>query len=135
MKWRYENPEMFYYSTDVPAPSNRVFGNKWLLIIQGALRVSRFYSWDGATCAPDFAWVKTPSMLHDAIYQFAEDIARCWGCSVFRVLRFGDRVFLEAMQKHGAPPWGQATYYGAVTVAGYVFHQVMRLVKFKAIKL
>ena len=131
--WKYELPECETYYTRVKFPSPKPFSNRWMCLIPGALRLNRFYAWDGATCAPDFEWVLKPSLYHDAIYQFAEDIARTWGCSVWTVLRFADRVFFEAMTD--APPIMRCIYYGAVATIGYPFHQVMRLVKFKRIKL
>jgi len=97
--------------------------------------VSKGYSWDGATGVPDFSWVINASMFHDAIYQFAEDIAREWGCSVWRVLRWGDEIFREVMERDGAPVAGRRIYYAGVRVLGYPFHQLRRLVMFQKIKL
>ena len=133
--WKYTCQKLYIYQTHVRPPCNKPFNNKWLLILPGCIRIARWYSWDGATCAPDFKWALKPSMIHDAIYQFAEDIARAWGCSVWRVLRFGDKIFREAMYRECAPAWGMMTYYGAVTVCGYDFHQAMRLIRFERIKL
>lgn len=33
----------------------------WLLIFKG-------FAWDGATKFPDFDWIKTPSLIHDALH-------------------------------------------------------------------
>ena len=133
--WKYTLPRDLYYRTSIEPPAEIFFENEWVMIYKHAIVLKKSYSWDGATCAHDYPWVVYPSCLHDAIYQFAEDIARAWGCSVWTVLKWGNHVFNEAMIREGAPKHARRRYYGAVTVAGYAFHQVMRLVKLKRIKL
>lgn len=40
-----------------------------LLLPKGKLIIKKEYAWDGATCFPDYDWIMTPSLVHDALYQ------------------------------------------------------------------
>ena len=63
------------------------FYNDWLVICDGVLRVSKGYSWDGCTLAPDFKATYHASLIHDAMYQFKQP------------RKIADQLFLEQMQK------------------------------------
>jgi len=110
------------------------FENKWLSIIpadktQGTaifIVESEAYCCDGASGAPDLPCVMDGACFHDAIYQFADAIAAAWGCDVAAVLRWGDAVFLEAMQRRRAPRLVRWAYYNAVALVGYPYNRVRR---------
>ncbi len=147
--WKYETSTATVHWTRLPGPV--AYTGKWLTIHHTpvdttVLRIPPRYRHDGATLAPDFRVTRTATVLHDAIYQFAEAISANCGWSVRRVLRFGDRIFLERMLRDArrvpvGGTWRQRAlgviargwdlcvayvYFAAVRLAGYRFHVLAR---------
>lgn len=50
------------------------------------------------TVAPNFGRAVPASCPHDWICQHAAELARAWGCSVYRVRTFGDHFFLALLR-------------------------------------
>lgn len=133
-KWGYTLEKPLYHSTTQKPGGS--FKNKWVSIeiVECApgrtlIIISMKYSWDGCSVVPDFKGTKWASCLHDAIYQFADDIAREWGWTVRQVLVFADKLFEERMWQDGADPLVVKTYYRGVRVAGYPFNRTMKFIK------
>ena len=69
MKYKYTLPYDYYYQSD------RLIGiefcNEWIKIrSDGCIIISKVYSWNGCTLAPDFKETYSASLIHDALYQF-----------------------------------------------------------------
>ncbi|MDD5706628.1 MAG: hypothetical protein PHR35_11955 [Kiritimatiellae bacterium] len=132
--YKYKLPSELYHSTlRRPTP---YFRNSWLWIAPSAddrraadIAISTGYAWDGCTLAPDARGTHDASCIHDAVYQFAEAIAGGSGWTVRRVLRYGDELFRERMLADGAAGATVYSYYWAVRVFGYAFHQAARRVR------
>jgi len=98
------------------------FGNDWLSIYRGKVRISEGYAWDG--CSPAFPvphtrlWLGPPdgplcadgrpaawqaSLFHDALCQFRHEIP---GLTVAAATA----VFAETLAKADAPAWMQRLY-------------------------
>ena len=92
-----------------------------------SITVGAGYSWDGNTGVPDLRGTLHGSCLHDAIYQYADEIAAAFGWSVWRVLQWGDAIYAERMRKDKAALATVIIYGGAVRVVGYPFNRIMRL--------
>ena len=45
-------------------------GKAWARLDDDALTIAAGYSWDGATCTPNFQRTMLPSLIHDVLYQF-----------------------------------------------------------------
>lgn len=109
------------------------FKNKWLSIQRcddyTLIKVTTGYSWDGCTGAPNVNGTKWASCLHDAIYQFSEDIAEHTGWTVKQVTDWGNEVFLERMIQDDAPVIIAALYYHVTRFIGYPFHIVARWIR------
>ena len=137
--WKYtlSAPAVF----DFPMPVPGVFENKWMKLTPDGLTVFDPYSWDGSTGVPDgpvnpdtgFPNTYYPSCGHDAWYQFAEDIARHYGWTVYQVLTIADQMFMKTMIRDNVEWWRRRLYYRGVRVLGYAFHQSVRLLHFKPI--
>ena len=131
-KWKYKLDRELMHHTRTASPP---FRNAWLHILPvggetvSELTVSAGYAWDGCTLAPDAKGTRAASCLHDAIYQYAEQIAAATSWKVRRVLRYGDDVFLERMLQDRAAKTVAYTYYWAVRGCGGAFHALMRLVR------
>lgn len=108
----------------------REFRNDWFWIREenGSLKVTIFegYAWDGPTAVPDFDGTVIASVVHDAIYQFSEDVASCFGWSLYRTLSLADRLFKIAMEQNGVSPLVKYGYYFGVCIVGYPFHIIAR---------
>jgi hypothetical protein len=72
--WKYRNHDGMAYKLQfdygLPEDHNGRFliltSDNWLLIMDG-------YSWNGANCFPDFDWIKTPSLIHDALLELVAE--------------------------------------------------------------
>jgi len=87
------------------------------------------YAWDECSVVWNFIWAKWASCFHDAIYQWAEALAKLWGCTVKEVLAWADAVFLERMLQdcHTKGEVFMAhVYFAGVRVFGYRYHQIAR---------
>ena len=130
--WKYTLKEPFSHLTRRPAVPTysgerldiRTLANGIISITVGA-----GYSWDGNTGVPDLRGTYYASLLHDAIYQYADEIAAAWGWSVWRVLQWGDAIYAERMLADGAALATVLIYGGAVRVIGYPFNRIMRLLR------
>ena len=106
-----------------PAP----FENGWFKLEpisdkQTRTTCKKGYSWDGCSVVPDAPRTKDASCNHDEIYQFAEDIAKAWGCSVNTVLYWGNHAFLQIMRQDKSPVAG--LYYAGVQIFGPLYHTI-----------
>lgn len=130
MDWRYKLPSPLRHITKRNGP---YFRNEWLHIqpfgMCVVITVKEGYQWDGATCAPDFEGTIWASCLHDAIYQFCEDIAAQSEWPELRVLRFADRIFLDRMLADGTPKAIAYIYYAAVSLFGAAYHYAARVIR------
>ena len=115
-------------------PGGKDFYNEWLSIKNilsddgtplALLTIKAKYSCDGYSCVPDLKQLD-PAFIHDAIYQFAEMIAAAWGWTVKNVLAWGDKLFLERMERDGVKKIIRKPYYWGVRKFGYVFHVALR---------
>jgi len=125
-----EKPETHETEIGVPA----AFWNDWLKVTpleDGATRLdlAAKYAYDGATLVPTLRGMKIATAFHDAVYQWAEDLAARWSWTVRDVLKFGDEVFYERMLQDGANRGAAWVYYRAVRAGGYAFHQMARRLK------
>ena len=122
-----EKPETHVTPLAVPT----LFQNRWLAItpIHGGTTVDvpSGYAYDGATLVPTLHGMRLATAFHDAVYQFAEDIAAAWDWTVKQVLAFGDEIFYERMIQDGANRCAAGVYYRAVRIGGYRFHQMARV--------
>ena len=84
------------------------FYNDWLVICDGVLRVSKGYSWDGCTFAPDFKSTYHASLIHDAMYQFKQP------------RKIADELFLEQMKRDNF--FLSFFYYFSVRLFGSFFY-------------
>lgn len=108
----------------------KYFSNEWLEIVplsegRAQVRISAGYSWDGCSVVPDAPGTKRASCLHDAMYQFSEDIAAQWLLHDSEVLALADLAFREIMRRDGCPVSG--LYYAGVRVFGRPFRFFSRL--------
>lgn len=106
------------------------FRNRWLEICptsqgRAQVRISAGYSWDGCSIVPDAPGTKRASCLHDALYQYSQDIADDWDVSASTVLRLADDAFLEVMRRDNCPVAG--LYYAGVRIFGRPFRFFSRL--------
>jgi len=128
--------DLFFFSRSQVA---KEFSNDWLKISpkdNGAeIQIVRGYAYDGYSLVPDLP-CSEPSAIHDAIYQFAEAIAKAWGWTVKQVLKWADKIFLEAMVFFNTPIKTAALYYYGVRLGGYAYHQVALVLRpiWKSIK-
>jgi GNAT superfamily N-acetyltransferase len=83
--------------------------------------VAKAYAWNGASCAPDLDGVLEGTGCHDALYQFAAEIAKEWGWTVRRVLELADVMFDKVMGFYCVNGFVRTVYYRAVRMFGYVF--------------
>lgn len=110
------------------------FKNRWLEIEPfeagspySQITVAEGFAWDGCSVVPDLPGTYRAACVHDAVYQFAEAIARETTWPVRDVLAWADAVFLEIMIGDGAKPGVYRLYYFGVRIFGYVYHQVARV--------
>jgi hypothetical protein len=110
------------------------FVNSWLAIhlptstVKTRIHVRAQFAWDGYSIVPDLRSFQ-PSLVHDAIYEFAEPIARAWNWTVRQVLEWADAVFLELMKFYGEPRVVAYLYFFGVRLGGYWYHQAARLIR------
>jgi len=128
--WKYTLSKPLTHLTRRPAVP--VYSGEWLDIrtLHNGLvdiTIAAGYSWDGNTGVPDLRGTLDASAFHDAIYQYADEIARAFGWSVFRVLQWGDSIYAERMLSDGAALATVLIYGGAVRVVGYPFNRTMKL--------
>jgi len=118
--WRYrlERPA----TATSPRLADICFGNDWLSIYRGKVRVSEGYAWDG--CSPAFPvphtrlWLGPPdgplgtdgrpaawraSLFHDALCQFRRDIPTLTKAAA-------TALFAQALVDADAPAWMQRLY-------------------------
>lgn len=78
------------------------------------ITVKEGYSFDGATCAPDFERVMRAALLHDALWQ-------CLKCGVnWYEYSDADHFFLQVMAQDGFNWFLRNTYYLAVRSLGWI---------------
>jgi hypothetical protein len=132
VSWRYTLAYPFAFLPSHRAAGN--FDNRFLSIIRGAgLTVWPGYSHDGYTCWPDPPEDvgALAAAMHDACYQYMEDIVRAfnaqgiaWTKARFR--EWADLCFYEAMIYRGVPAGKAALIYRGVRWFGGIFHEVRR---------
>lgn len=126
--WKYKLEEAVWHSTPMIAPAP--FANEWLHIVPlkagSTVVVQAGYAWDGATLVPDAKGTYFATALHDAVYQFCEDIAAAWRWTVRQVIKWADRIFKERMIQDGASRFVARLYYRGVRLFGYAYHQAAR---------
>jgi hypothetical protein len=120
--WKYTLPADAFII--ISAPKAQAFQNEWMEIIplsegRAQFRIVTGYSWDGCSIVPDAPGTKRASCLHDAMYQFADDIAMAWKISGGSVLAIADAAFLAVMRQDKCPVAG--LYYAGVRVFGQPF--------------
>ena len=113
------------------------FQNEWLSLHNGVIEIAKGYAWDG--CSPKWRiWGKVigiwdgsisaitnkpktyyASLVHDALYQFAKQIAEQNGIKLKDVKTAADLTFFYVMKKHGFPL--AKPYYIAVRILGGLF--------------
>ena len=93
------------------------------------ITVAKDYAFDGCSVVPDFPGTVEASLVHDALYQFADDLARAWSWSVWSVLRFADLRFADVMVFYKVPAALRRTYYAGVVVFGWVYNRGAKLVR------
>jgi len=137
MNWKYLNETTHRFSladllggTKYAPEYPRAVCNSWLWIERdGRTLIHDGYAWDGATGVPDFAFLKIATLRHDALYQFAEEIATAWGWTVWQVLAMADTVFERTALADARQPWQRAVarlYTWGVRRFGYAFHVIRR---------
>ncbi|MDD5705199.1 MAG: hypothetical protein PHR35_04695 [Kiritimatiellae bacterium] len=130
-KWKYVRDSPLTHDDALAAPGD--YDNAWLQIRRrpdgSSTTIAAHYAWDGCTLAPDLRGTCAASCLHDAVYQFAEDIAACWDWPLRRVLRWGDELFRSRMRRDGAPRLIIWLYYWAVRLLGAPYHVLARRVR------
>jgi hypothetical protein len=87
-------------------------GRVWLSFRGRLMTISAGYSWDGASCAPDFPAVLAASGAHDALIQFRH--VPCFPLTKHEI----DRVFRGLMSRNFIPRW---IYWAAVRVFGGIY--------------
>lgn len=111
------------------------FKNEWFHIYvvgsKAFATVSKNYAWDGPTCVADVKGTIVASLIHDAIYQFAEAIMEAWKLSLIKVLGFADNAFMEVMKQEETNIAITYLYFAGVRVFGYPFHFIVRIFKKK----
>ena len=126
--WPHKLEKAEWHETPLKVPGQ--FKNQWLTITPTALAtrltLAAQYAYDGATLVPTLHGMRLATAFHDAIYQFAEEIAAAWGWTVREALAFADEIFYERMLQDGANRCAAAVYYRAVRIGGYAFHQAAR---------
>lgn len=128
MGWRYILADDLVHATapcDAPVCSLDWVRVEWTCR-RVTIRVRAGYAWDGCTFAPDLCGTRWASCLHDAIYQFAEEISAVTGWSVRRILRWADGIFRERMRMDGASLAVRLVYGCMVALVGYPFHMAAR---------
>lgn len=118
---------------DIIIPEGKCFQNEWMHLYRAGtvggvtetvtLELTIGYAWDGASVVPDFVGIPESTAVHDPIYQFADAIAKAFGCSVSQVLRFADMLFNMAMDYFKVKPIIRKTYYKGVSWFGYIFNR------------
>jgi len=67
--WKYRVESSIAYKLqcayDFTAPHD---GGWFAITLDGWLLIFAGFAWDGATKFPDFDWIKTPSLIHDALH-------------------------------------------------------------------
>jgi len=103
----------------------------WMRMLDGNLVCTVFkgYAWDGPTVVPDVDGTTRESVIHDAIYQFVEEIMLVFNWSMFKILHLADLLFFAAMAQSDANTVIKYTYFWGVCVAGYSFHVLAKLFK------
>lgn len=127
-QWKYILDAPVRHQTPLAVPFR--FKNDWLEIVAeegcACLTVAKGYAWDGATLVPDAKGTYFATALHDAVYQFCEDIAAAWRWTVRQVIKWADRIFKERMIQDGASRFVARLYYRGVRLFGYAYHQAAR---------
>ena len=127
-QWKYILDAPVRHLTPLAVPFR--FKNDWLEIVAeegcACLTVAKGYAWDGATLVPDAKGTFFATALHDAVYQWSEDIAAEWGWSLRDVIRWADKIFKERMIQDGASSFVVCLYYRGVRMLGYAYHQMAK---------
>lgn len=90
------------------------------------LRIAAGYTFDGCSVVPDFIGTVDASLPHDALYQFADDIAEAWGCSARKVMAFADLRFKDVMVYNNVPACLYQAYYLGVRLFGWPFNRLRK---------
>lgn len=124
--WRYRLDTA--YTLKSPHLAGICFCNEWLRIGDGALTIPAGYAWDGCSPAwrvPGGLWLGTPdgplgidgrpptfypSLVHDALCQFAADVPVTRAATV--------ALFHDMLRAAGMPAWCAALYAAAVRAFG-----------------
>ena len=126
-KYKYTLAENYVF-----LPAHRPAGyfcNRFLSIQRGGqIVVWRGYAHDGYSLWPDPPQDKdaTAAALHDALYQWLEDIAAAFGWTVASTREWADRCFYECMILRGVPANRAAIMYRGVRWFGGIYHAVAR---------
>ena len=67
--WKYRLEEGLAYKLQCQYEIACHFDGDWFSLTRdGWLLIYKGFAWDGATKFPDFDWIKTPSLIHDALH-------------------------------------------------------------------
>lgn len=89
-------------------------GNFLTLRSDGHLLIQAGYSWDGASCFPDFDSVRRAALCHDAIYQLIRE-----GVLPDYARLLADRLFRQHCIEDGLPRLVAFAAYRALRMFGY----------------
>ena len=119
-KYKYTLDKDYVYQTGI---KNRAFVGickkgivRLIITPDGNIRITKGYSWDGATLAPDFKELYYPTLVHDALYQFLPN-------TPFSRKEIDD-LFLRQMQEENFKL--AKVYYRAVRLFGGIFVKLTR---------
>ena len=97
--YKYNLEEDFSVATGI-RPSEAIKTRFIELQTDGRLNISKGYAWDGATWVPDFSFLLSASLVHDAFYQLLRD--RKLSLSYRKSI---DRLFGQMLVKAGGSRW------------------------------
>ena len=146
--WEYTLTDQVVIPLPEHIPFPGTAANGWFMLYDKptpTLSLVRNYSTDGCTGAPDFSYGATLSRVlytlqtegeaaalklcgpfiahwtHDALFQFAKEVAAQAEVSTFSVINYANKVFNFHMEDCGTPRGQRLLYYAAVTIAGQPF--------------
>ena len=121
--WKLTRERALMRFVDVQFPG--AFANEWLQITplpgqsRTLIEVAKGYSWDGCSIVPDAPGTHDASCVHDALYQFKDDLCRSWNLDWPDLRRLADMAFRDIMRRDKSPVSG--LYYIGVRLFGGVF--------------
>lgn len=104
------------------------FSKGWITIFKGyewdgcSGGVWVFEVWDGNLEDNGLPQMYYPSLVHDVLYEYMEELAEFWGVKVDSIKKWADNVFLALAQAHKFEK--AYLYYWAVKHLGGIFHWI-----------